>query len=321
MKRSLVLGVNGQDGSYLAETLLRRGHEVTGVGRDADSRYVAPTARFRYVPFDLRDVESLPRLVHEAEPDFAFHAAAVHGAAGFQYEELWRDMLAVNVATLHALLEHARKSRRSLRIIYAGSAKIFPAPLSGVIDEATPARASCLYSIGKIAARDLIMQYRAQHGIPATNLILFNHDSVRRPAQYFLPTIVNSIGRALELPDFHFEIKTLDFRADWSAAAELMDLAADIAEGCDEGELVLASGNTWVGRDAVRRSFARYGLQSDHHCRQSSPRADPGPEFRVSLQRLERVIGRRPTITLDALVDEMLAAARSVRPQETRNGR
>jgi hypothetical protein len=71
----------------------------------------------------------------------------------------------------------------------------------------------------------------------------------------------------------------------------------------------------------VRRSFARYGLQSDHHCRQSSPRADPGPEFRVSLQRLERVIGRRPTITLDALVDEMLAAARSVRPHETRNGR
>jgi len=148
MKRSLVLGVNGQDGSYLAETLLRRGHEVTGVGRDADSRYVAPTARFRYVPFDLRDVESLPRLVHEAEPDFAFHAAAVHGAAGFQYEELWRDMLAVNVATLHALLEHARKSRRSLRIIYAGSAKIFPAPLSGVIDEATPAQVVAEFSLG-----------------------------------------------------------------------------------------------------------------------------------------------------------------------------
>ena len=126
------------------------------------------------------------------------------------------------------------------------------------------------------------MQYRAQHGIPATNLILFNHDSIRRPAQYFLPTIVNSIGRALELPDFQFEIKTLDFRADWSAAAELMDLAADIAERCDEGELVLASGNTWVGRDAVCRSFARYGLESDHHCRQSSPRADPGRSSRFA---------------------------------------
>jgi hypothetical protein len=62
-------------------------------------------------------------------------------------------------------------------------------------------------------------------------------------------------------------------------------------------------------------------LESDHHCRQSSPRADPGPEFRVSLQRLERLIGRRPTITLDALVDEMLAATRSIRAQETRNAR
>jgi len=320
MQRSLILGVNGQDGSYLAETLLRRGHEVVGVGRDAGSRYVAPTALFRYVPFDLRDVESLPRLVYEAEPDLAFHTAAVHGAAGFQYEGLWRDMLAVNVATLHVLLEHARTARRSLRVIYAGSAKIFPAPLSGVIDEATPARASCLYSIGKMAARELIMQYRARHGIAATNLILFNHESVRRPAQYFLPTIVRSIGKALEQPDFRFEVETLDFRVDWSAAEELMHLAADIAERCDEEELILASGSTWVGRDAAHRLFARYGLDIDRHCRQSSPRADPGPEFRVSLQRLERAIGRKPTKTIDALVDEMLAATRSVGSQETGNG-
>jgi GDPmannose 4,6-dehydratase len=303
-----VLGVNGQDGSYLAETLLQRGHEVVGIGRDAASRYVPPLERFRYVPLDLRDVESLRRLVEETEPDYAFHAAAVHGASGFQYEELWRDMLAVNVATLHVLLEYARTSRRSLRVVYAGSSKIFPAPLSGVIDETTPARASCLYSIGKIASRDLIMQYRARHGICATNLILFNHDSVRRPAQFFLPTIVRSISRALERPESSFEVNTLDFRIDWSAAEELMQIAADIAERCDEEEFVLASGTTWVGREAVHHLFRRYGLDGERHCRETSPRTDPGPEFRVSLERLERAIGRRPTKTLGALVDEMLAA-------------
>src|SRR5262249_7836743 len=155
MQRSLVLGVNGQDGSYLAESLLRRGHHVTGIGRDPASRYTSASTRFRYVSCDLVRFEDLARLINEIEFDFAFHFAAIHGADGFRYEAVWRDMMAVNVNSLHVLLEHARLKRPGMRVIYAGSCKIFPPPLAGTIDEMTPARATCLYSIGKIAGRDL----------------------------------------------------------------------------------------------------------------------------------------------------------------------
>src|ERR1039458_6921022 len=108
MTRSLILGVNGQDGSYLAETLLRRGHEVIGLGRDEASRYVPVSAKFRYLQIDLRNADALARFVSEAMPDQVFHFAAVHGAASFEYEPVWRDAVSVGVSALHVLLEHAR---------------------------------------------------------------------------------------------------------------------------------------------------------------------------------------------------------------------
>ena len=211
MKRSLVLGVNGQDGSYLAKSLLRRGHHVTGIGRGPASHYIAVSTRFQYVPCDLIQAQHLVQLINETDYDFAFHFAAVHGADGFCYETVWRDMMTVNVSTLHALLEHARLKRPHMRVIYAGSCKIFPAPLVGTIDEMTPARASCLYSIGKIAGRDLIAYYRSRHGVIGTNLVLFNHNSPRRPMQYLLPTLARAICDCRSNPHHRITVKRSQF--------------------------------------------------------------------------------------------------------------
>ena len=309
MRRCLVLGVNGQDGSYLAEALLRRGYQVTGIGRDAASRYVSSASAFRYVSCDLRDGDALARIVDATDPEFAFHFAAVHGASGFRYEELWRDMMAVNVLSLHVLLEHARRAARaSMRVIYAGSAKIFPTPLMGVIDETTTARATCLYGIGKMASRDLIAYFRAHHGVKATNIVLFQHESPRRATQYLLPTIARAIRKAQNDPDHHTSIETLDFRIDWSDAPELMDIVIDIAERSDAEELVLASGKTWHARLAVEDLFAHHGLDMDRHLVESLPRSDPGPDFKVCLAKLEREIGRRPVKSLYQIFDSMLAA-------------
>jgi GDPmannose 4,6-dehydratase len=308
MPRALVVGVNGQDGSYLAENLARRGYDIVGVGRDETSRYVRPARGFSYEQLDIRDLGAFEALVRRVAPEVVFHVAAVHGAAGFAYEAVWRDMMAVNVLSLHVLLEHARLRNRSLRIVYAGSAKIFPVPLRGTIDESTPARATCLYSIGKIASRDLIMQYREKHGVAATNLVFFNHESIRRPASYFLPTIARTIARARAGRRFTVEVKTLDFRIDWSAAAELMDLAIDIAEVSEYAEVVMASGTTWYGREAVDELFARYGLAARDHVVETSPRSDPGPEFRVDIDRLAAITGRRPRLGLFDIVDAMVEA-------------
>jgi len=282
---------------------------VVGIGRAPDSAYARPEPTFRYISADLRDTESFAELVAEVASDQAFHVAAIHGASGFAYETLWRDMMAVNVMALHVLLEHARVAAPNMRIVYAGSSKIFPPPLSGVIDEERPVRASCLYGIGKVAARDLMTYYRVEHGVRSTNLILFNHESPRRPPDYLLPTLARAISAAKQDPSHQTTIKTLDFRVDWGAADEFMEIAADIAEKTDEPEFVLASGKTWHGREAAKHLFALHGLDAEKHLAETLPPGDAGSEFRVSLDRLEQAIGRKPEKDIGRIVNEMIAAA------------
>ena len=222
-------------------------------------------------------------------------------------------MMAVNVLALHVLLEHARTRRRDLRIIYASSAKLFGSPLVGLIDEESPRTATCLYGIGKLASSSLIEQYRERHDVAAANLYLFNHELIRRPADFFVPTIVRGIAAARCDRRARTSLRTLSFRMDWSSAIELMDIAVDAAERAPGRDFVLASGKTWHARDAVNAAFHRYGLDyRDHICETAAP-CDPGPDFKVSLARLEGAVGRAPARDFLAIVDEMLSA--TVPPQ------
>jgi GDPmannose 4,6-dehydratase len=305
--RSLVLGVNGQDGSYLAEALLARGYSVVGIGRASASRYVGPSQNFQYVQFDLTNLSTFVDLLLDVRPDFAFHFAAIHGASGFVYEPLWRDVMMVNVLSLHALLEHARLHNPSMRIVYAGSALMYPKPLVGNVDETTPARATCLYGIGKIAARELMFQYRTRHGLRTTNLVLFNHESPRRSSQFLLPILTQAIIAARSNAGHRTSVATLDFWIDWSAAAELMDIAVEIAERSDEQEFVLASGTTWHCREVMSRIFSQYDLKLACHVVEKVADSDVGTPFQVRLDRLERAIGRRPRRSVADIVAEMVA--------------
>jgi GDPmannose 4,6-dehydratase len=309
MPNSLVLGVNGQDGSYLAETLLARGHHVVGVGRDAVSRYLSPSENFRYMQLDVSDTKALMALLQSLTLDFAFHFAVLHGASDFSYEPVWDDMVETNVLSLHTLLEHARVATPELRVVYAGSRKIFPEPLRGMIDEGTPTGATCLYSIGKMAARDLIQHYVRHHRVRATNVILFHHESPRRQPEYLFPTIVHGIFAARNDPAHRTQVRTLDFWIDWGAADEFMDIVADIAERTDEPELVLASGRTWYARTIAERLFQRYGLAAARHLEEARPTSSPGETFQVRLDRLERAIGRTPQKQVEDIADSMIRAA------------
>jgi len=301
-----VLGVNGQDGSYLAETLLARNHEVIGVGRRAKSRYVVPSARFRYVQLDVGDAEGLVGLLNAIQFDYAFHFAVVHGASGFSFEPVWRDMMNVNVLALHALLEHARAKAPNLRIVYAGSCKIFPPPLTGTLDEMTPAKATCLYSIGKIAARDLIFEYSGKHGVRATNLILFHHESPRRQPDFCSRRLLMPSPRQGQNPSHHTRVRTLDFWIDWGAADEFMEIVADIAERTTEAELALASGRTWYARHAVEHLFRQYGLDASRHITEVDNGVASKTPFDVRLDRLERAVGRKPRKQIDEIADWIL---------------
>ena len=216
MNTALVLGVNGQDGSYLAEVLIERHYQVIGVGRQAASRWVDPS-RFRYVSLDAADASALDALLAQAEPDEIYHMAAIHGSAGHAYETGWRDALSLNVGSVHTCLEHIRNRGRDTRLFYPSSLKVFGASPPPRVNEHTPRVSSCLYSITKNAATELIHFYRREHNVRAAIGYYFNHDSPRRPDSYFLPRLAARIAAQLRRDGSGPDVATLDFWCDWGS--------------------------------------------------------------------------------------------------------
>ncbi|MGB7599404.1 MAG: GDP-mannose 4,6-dehydratase, partial [Candidatus Sulfotelmatobacter sp.] len=236
-----MLGVNGQDGSYLAEVLIARGYAVTGAARQASSRWVDPT-RFRYTALDVSGVARLDQLLSEVRPDEIYHMAAIHGSAGRAYEADWREALALNVGSVHTCLEHMRRHCPETRLFYPSSVKAFGANPPPVIDEKTPRVSDCLYGITKNAAAELIHYYRARHGIFAAIGYYFNHDSPRRSDSYFLPRLAGRIAAQPGQREDAPEIATLDFWCDWGSSGEFMELTADLLQTDSACDAIFATG-------------------------------------------------------------------------------
>lgn len=306
-RRCMVLGVNGQDGSYLAEHLLSAGHWVWGIGRQPQSKWLAAHGRYIYLPRDLSDSSGLLSLLHELRPDAIFHLAAVHGAAGFLYEEHWIEAHQVNTLAAHAALEFLRRHRQDGVFIYASSSKVFDVPPPGIISETSARRSTCIYSTTKNAATDLIHYYRSRHSVNAGVAWTFNHESVRRGDQYFIPRIVGILARAIMSKGVQGNVATLHFWCDWGAASEYMRIVGDLAGRAPGRDFVIATGAVHWAADFVRELFARYGLRAeDHVIEQLPPPANRPGANGVDLANLRAAIGYAPKRTIYEICDEIL---------------
>jgi GDPmannose 4,6-dehydratase len=172
---------------------------------------------------------------------------------------------------------------------------------------------SCLYTVAKNASRDLIQCYRRDHGIKASVLHLFNHETERRPPSFFMPTLACALRRALSDSDSRAEIETLQFFCDWGSAEEYMDIAADIAERALGNDVILATGRTWSAAELAQAVFSRHGLDYRKHLIERTAVPEPQRPFRVSVERLASLIGRVPALNAVSVCEKMAAALRLVR--------
>jgi GDPmannose 4,6-dehydratase len=294
MSTALVLGVNGQDGSYIAEVLLERGDTVIGVARQPTSRWVDPT-RFTFVQLDAANSDALDALLARTTPDHIYHMAAIHGSAGHAYEADWRQALALNVGSVHTCLEHIRRRRPDTRLCYPSSLKVFGDPPPAEIDVTTARMSSCLYSITKNAATDLIHYYRARHAAWACVVYYFNHDSPRRPDSYFLPRLTAQIAAAIRQDLSAPSVATLDFWCDWGSSQEFMELTVDVMGQEVPQDVVMATGRPVHAADLAHALAEAAGLASPEW----SPRTRDTAPVRARLDALYHAVGRVPR--LDAL--------------------
>lgn len=295
--RTLVIGANGQDGSYLAEHLLRRGCLVVGLGRQPQSRFIPGTASgYTYVPVDLsRDRETLSDLLVRSRPDRVYHFAAVHGPSGFAYEEHGQAALQVNVGSVHQVLEYIRTTNPGARLLYASSVKAFNSKPAGRVHEELPRHSTCLYSITKNAATDLIVYYRHHHNVRATTLFLLNHESPRRPGHYVLPRITQMLAAALRGERPGDPLRSLNFSCDWGSSAEFVELGARLLEGAPNHDYVMATGRTWTGLEFVRDLFSLADRDwQDHVPVLASIDTSYAATFHADISRMVRILGCGP---------------------------
>jgi GDPmannose 4,6-dehydratase len=307
MKKCLLLGVNGQDGSYAAEAFLARGFEVFGIGRQDQSRWLQPQPRFQYIKADLLKVDVFQNILSEVSPDILCLFAALHGSSGFSYEAHWQSNLTVNGLITQASLEFLRTKKTKSSLYYLSSSKVFAPDLVGFLSETSPRTPNCLYSIAKNLSTNLIHYYREKYGVSASVIWTFNHESPRRGSDYFIPNVVGALAQALQGIESSVTLESLDFWCDWGSAREFMGLIVDLAE-CDiSDDFILATGRPVWARDLVETLFSKFNLNyKDHITVRIQERLREGPDQRADLTKLLACLGRSPVEKIEDVCFDIL---------------
>ncbi len=267
-KRALVIGIAGQDGSYLAELLLAEGYEVHGVVRSASAsleNLAAVRDRVELHETDVLDVDALAALLSSTRPREVYNLAAPSFVP-----QSWREPVAVaehSAVGVTVLLETIRRIDASTRVFQASSSEIFGEPRESPQTEETPLAPLTPYGAAKAYGHFLTRCYRRRYGLHATSGILYNHESPRRPVD-FVPRKIARAATAIALGlERELELGNLDARRDWGYAPDYvraMWLALQQPEGDD---YVIATGESHSVRELAEIAFSHVGLDYEEHVR------------------------------------------------------
>ena len=275
MKRALITGITGQDGSYLAELLLEKGYQVHGLIRRAstfntsriDHLYRDPHddgARLFLHYGDLSDGSRLVTMLHQIQPDEIYHLAAQsHVRVSFDEPEHTGDTTGLGTTRL---LEALRITELPARFYQASSSEMFgatPPPQN----EDTIFHPRSPYAAAKVYAYWMARNYRDAYGLFTVNGILFNHESPRRGETFVTRKITRAVARiAAGLQDELF-LGNLDARRDWGYAPEFVEGMWRMLQADEPDDYVLATGTSYSVRDFVEISFSHAGLDWERHVR------------------------------------------------------
>ena len=267
-RRALLTGITGQDGSYLAELLLRKGYEVHGIVRRSSSFNTGrldgiyqdphvPDYRLQLHYGDLVDSSVLGRILHTVKPDEVYNLAAQsHVRVSFDMPAYTFDVVAQGTARL---LEVVRELGPKTRFYQASSSEMFgsSAPPQA---ESTPFRPCSPYAIAKVAAHHTTVLYRESYGLFAVSGILFNHESPRRGETFVTRKVTRAAARIkLGLQDRLF-LGNLEARRDWGFAGDYVEAMWLMLQNSTPTDYVIGTNTAYQIRDACRIAFARVGL-------------------------------------------------------------
>ena len=264
MKKALITGITGQDGSYLAEFLLEKGYEVHGITRRAS---LANTARIEHImdkitlhDGDLSDSSSLIRIINIVQPDEIYNLAAQsHVQVSFDVPEYSGDVDALGVLRI---LEACRilGLTKKTKVYQASTSELYGKVEEVPQRETTPFHPYSPYAVAKQYGFWIVKEYREAYGMFAVNGILFNHESERRGENFVTRKITLAAGRIAEGIQDHLELGNMDSLRDWGYAKDYVECMWMIMQHETPEDFVIATGEQHTVRDFTEKAFAANGI-------------------------------------------------------------
>lgn len=266
MKKALITGITGQDGSYLAEFLLEKGYEVHGIVRRAS---ISNTARIDHLleqhsitlhDGDLSDSSGLIRIIGELQPDEIYNLAAQsHVQVSFDAPEYSGDVDALGVLRV---LEAVRVCGlvKKTRVYQASTSELYGKVEEVPQRETTPFHPYSPYAVAKQYGFWMVKEYREAYGMFAVNGILFNHESERRGENFVTRKITLAAGRIAEGLQDHLELGNMDSLRDWGYAKDYVECMWLIMQQDKPDDFVIATGVQHTVRDFTEKAFAANGI-------------------------------------------------------------
>jgi len=318
MRKALVTGITGQDGSYLAELLLEKGYEVHGIVRRSSSFNTDRIDHLYHDPHeqgvrlfthygDLGDPVSLAKLLYEVQPDEVYHLGAQsHVRVSFDIPEYTFDVTAGGTLRI---LEAMRESGLEARFYQASSSEMFgaaPAPQS----EATTFHPRSPYAVSKVAAYWAVVNYREAYGMFAANGILFNHESPRRGETFVTRKITRAVARIKAGLQSKLYLGNLDAKRDWGYARDYVEAMWLMLQADEPDDFVIATGTSHSVREFLEASFERAGLDWEPHVEIDPRYFRPSEvdDLRGDPSKARERLGWEPKVGFDELVAIMVDA-------------
>lgn len=317
MKKALITGVTGQDGSYLAEMLLSKGYDVYGIVRRSslfntarvDHIFKDPhiPSNFHLVFGDMTDAGSINKIIKQVNPDEIYNLAAQsHVKVSFEVPEYTSDVVALGTLRV---LEVIREEKKRMKLYQASSSEMFgisPPPQS----EDTPFKPRSPYACSKAYSYWMTVNYRAGYNVFACNGILFNHESPRRGITFVTRKITRAVTNMLARKQKHIYLGNLAAKRDWGYAPEYVESMWKMLQKDKPDDYVIGTGETHSVQEFVKETFSYADLELEERVKIDKHYFRPTePEVLISNPaKARKKLGWTPKIKFKELVRIMLDA-------------
>jgi GDPmannose 4,6-dehydratase len=330
-KRAFITGITGQDGSYLAETLLRKGYEVHGLVRRSST---FGTQRIEHLYRDIHDADqslvlhhgdmadgnALARLIRQIQPTEVYNLAAQsHVRVSFDQPTYTADVTAVGtLRLLEAIRDFQDANGSQVRFYQASSSEMFGKAVEIPQKETTPFHPRSPYGVAKVYSHWITVNYRESYGLHASCGILFNHESPRRGETFVTRKITRAATRIKLGLQSNLYLGNLDAKRDWGFAGDYVEAMWMMLQQEEPEDYVIATNETHSVREFCEKTFGRLGLDYQDFV-EIDPRYFRPAEVDLLLgdsQKANQKLGWVPRTSFDALVAMMVDADMALAQKE-----